>query len=188
MNSQDEKTNQEELNKLVELVGQDSCIGKRETKEAVSLCLEIGSSAYIALADMMVKDIITRLDSENSQRSFNAAVVLGKAGKTSIPALSSAVRISSYAHLALGILASSVRDRAAKKEAVNILNNELLSSDWMRVEAAIKGFGNSKYKRIVPILKKMQSSTSNYDIKRACDEAIVNLSPLSQIFYILTGK
>jgi len=88
----------------------------------------------------------------------------------------------------LGIIASSGKDKTAKKQAINILKTELMSPDWMRAEAAIKGFGYSKYKRIVPVLKKLQSTTSNYDLVRACDEAIANLSPLSQIFDLLTKK
>jgi HEAT repeat protein len=188
MNSSGKKSNQDKLDRLVELVGQYASIGKNETKEALSLCLEIGSPSYAALVNIMAKDIITRLDSDNSFASDNAAFVLGKVGKTSIPALSSAVRSSSYAHLALGIVARSEKDKAAKKEAINILKTELMSSDWMRVEAAVKGLGNSNNKSIVPVLKRLQSSTSNFEIMSACDEAIAKLSPLSQILYSFIKK
>ena len=188
MNSSNEKSNQEKIDELVELVGQTSLLGSKETKKAVSLCQEIGDPACEALAGIMVKDIMTRLDSDNSHTSTNAALVLGKVGKMSIPALSSAVRTSSYAHMALGLVAGSGKDRTAKKQAINILETELMSSDGMRAEAAIKGFGYSKYKKIIPVLKKLQSTTSNYDLIRACDNALANLSPLSQIIDLLIKR
>ena len=181
MNSTELNPKQSKIDKLLEIVGKSSSLESAEVKEAVSLCREIGDPACEALTGIMVKDIATRLDSDNSYRSDNAAFVLGKAGKTSIPALSSAVRFSSYAHLALGIVARSEKDKAAKENALNILRVELMSPDWMRVEAAVKGFGNSKDKRIIPVLKKLRSSTSSFEIMRACDEAIANLSPLSFI-------
>lgn len=188
MNSSNEKSNQEKIDELVELVGQTSSLGSKETKKAVSLCREIGDPACEALAGIMVKDIMTRLDSDNSHTSTNAALILGKVGEMSIPVLSSVVRISSYAHMALGIAAGSGVDKNAKKQAINILKTELISPDWMRAEAAIKGFGYSKYKKIIPVLKKLQSTSSNYDLVRACDKAIANLSPLSQIFDLLIKK
>ena len=188
MNSTDTKTNQAKIDKLLEIVGKSSSLDSAEAKEAVSLCREIGDPACEALTGIMVNDIITRLDSDNSYRSDNAAFVLGNAGKTSIPALSAAVRFSSYAHLALGIVARSEKNKTAKNNALNILKAELMSPDWMRVEASIKGFGNSKDKRIIPVLKKLRSSTSSFEIMRACDEAIANLSPLLFILSSLTKK
>ena len=184
MNSSNEKSNQEKIDELVELVGQTSSLGSGDAKKAISLCRELGDPACNALAGIMVKDIMTRLDSENSSCSANAALVLGKAGKMSIPALSSAVRFSSYAHMALGILAR--KDRKAKKQAINILKTELMSRDWMRSAAAMKGFRYAKYRRIIPVLKKMQKTSSNYDIVRACDKAIDSFSPLSQLIDLLT--
>jgi hypothetical protein len=106
----------------------------------------------------------------------------------SIPALSAAVHFSSYAHLALGIVARSEKDKTAKKNVLNILRAELMSPDWMRVEAAVKGFGNSRDKRIIPVLKKMRSSTSSFEIMRACDDAIANLSSLQSILSSLIKK
>jgi hypothetical protein len=176
MNSSDKKSNHEKIDKLVKLVGQSSLLESDETDEAVSLCREIGNPAYEALVSIMGKDIRDRLDSENSHRSDNAALVLGMVGKMSIPALSSALYITSYAHWALGIVARLEEDEAAKKEATDILKAELLSSDWMRVEAAVKGLGISKDKSVLPALEILQRSTSSFEIMRACNDAIEKLS------------
>lgn len=176
MGSLDKQSNRKKIDKLVELVGQYSLLENSETEEAVSLCREIGNPACEALVEIMGKDIESRLDSENSHRSDNAALVLGKVGKMSIPALSSALHISSYAHWALGIVARLEEDEAAKKEASDILKTELLSSDWMRVEAAVKGLGISRDKSVLYAIKALQRSTSRFEIMRACDEAIQKLS------------
>ena len=176
MNSTDKKSNQEKIDKLVELVGKYSLLENEETEEAVSLCHEIGNPACEALVDIMGKDIRDRLDSDNSHRSDNAAFVLGKVGKMSIPALSSALHLSSYAHWALGIVARLEEDEDVKTEALAVLKGELLSPDWMRVEAAVKGLGISRDKSVIPVLEKLQSTTSSFEIMRACDEAIEKLS------------
>ena len=172
----DEQSKPNKTDKLVEIVDQYSFIGDDETEEAVSLCREIGDPAIEALVKMMGKDIESRLDSENSHRSDNVAFVLGKVGKMSIPALSSALHISSYAHWALGIVARLEEDEAVKREAADILLAEILSPDWMRVEAAVKGLGISKDKSALPVVKALRNSTSSYEIMVACDNAIEKLS------------
>ena len=170
------QSNNEELNKLVEIVGQYSLIGNDEAEEAVSLCREIGDPAIEALVNMMGKDIQSRLDSENSHRSDNVAYVLGKVGKISIPALSSALSISSYAHWALGMVARLTEDEVVKSEATQILLAEVKSTDWMRVEAAVKGLGISRDKSALPVIQAVRNSTSSYEIMVACDDAIERLS------------
>jgi len=176
MNSSDKKSNQGKIDHLVELVGKYSLLEDNETEEAVSLCREIGNPACEALVNIMGKDIMSRLDSENSHRSDNAAFVLGKVGKISIPSLSSALHISSYAHWALGIVARLQEDEAEKAEATDILKAELLSSDWMRVEAAVKGLGISRDKSALPAIEALQRTTNSFEIMRACDDAIEKLS------------
>ena len=176
MNSTDKKSNQEKIDELVELVGKYSLLENEETEEAVSLCREIGNPACEALVSLMGRDIMTRLDSDNSHRSDNAAFVLGKVGKMSIPALSSALHLSSHTHWALGIVARLEENEDAKTEALAILRGELLSSDWMRVEAAVKGLGITKDKSIIPALEKLQSTTSSFEVMRACINAIEKLS------------
>ena len=176
MNLFSKKSNREKIKKLVEIVDQYKLIENDAAEEAISLCREIGNPGCEALVNLMGKDIKTRLDSENSHRSDNVAFVLGKVGKMSIPALSSALHISSYAHWTLGIVARFEEDEAVKKEATDILKAELLSSDWMRVEAAVKGLGISNDKSVLPALETLQSSTSSFEIMRACNEAIEKLS------------
>jgi hypothetical protein len=170
------QSNNKELDKLVEIVGQYSLIGDDETEEAVTLCREIGDPAIEALVKMMGRDIESRLDSENSHRSDNVAFVLGKVGKMSIPALSSALHISSYAHWALGMVARLTEDEDVKSEATQILFAEVISTDWMRVEAAVKGLGISKDKSALPVIQAARNSTSSYEIMTACDDAIERLS------------
>ena len=172
----DKKANREKMDKLVEIVGQYSLIGDDEAKEAISLCNEIVDPAIEALVNMMGKDIQSRLDSENSHRSDNVAYVLGCVGKISIPALSSALHISSYAHWALGMVARLTEDEAVKSEATGILFAEITSPDWMRVEAAVKGLGISKDKSALPVIQAVRNSTSSYEIMVACDNAIERLS------------
>ena len=176
MGSFNKQSNNKELDKLVEIVGQYSLIGNDEAEEAVSLCREIGDPAIEALVNMMGKDIQSRLDSENSHRSDNVAYVLGSVGKMSIPALSSVLHISSYAHWALGMVARLAEDETVKREATEILLKEVVSSDWMRVEAAVKGLGISKEKSALPVIQAVRDSTSSYEIMLACDNAIEKLS------------
>jgi hypothetical protein len=172
----DKQANSEKMDKLIEIVGQYSLIGDEEAEKAISLCLEIGDPAIEALVNMMGKDIQSRLDSENSHRSDNVAYVLGKVGKMSIPALSSALSISSYAHWALGMVARLTEDEDVKSEATQILFAEVISTDWMRVEAAVKGLGISRVKNALSVIQGVRNSTSSYEIMVACDDAIERLS------------
>lgn len=176
MDSSNKQSTNKDLERLIEIVGQYALISDDETEEAVSLCSEIGDPAFKALVDMLGKDIQSRLDSENSHRSDNVAFVLGRVGKATIPALSSALHISSYAHWALGIVARLTEDEAVRNDVTVILLSEIKSADWMRVEAAVKGLGISKEKSALPVIQAVRDSTSSYEIMLACDNAIEKLS------------